>query len=742
MGNKIHRHSNFHLLIKGYFVLCLLLFFLLSISVDLIAQTILPIQSVLEVKTFDDSITTLPEIEAKIKSDISPELFKLLSVEKNEQSLVYKYLDNQYTVLIHGGRIIQHSTVTDSVLITQDGPLQFGNTTSREGLSLLRSHPEGEKFYGLLTRSYNFGIEEGFKVNVDLNKGGYRGANFIEENDKLKTVSRSIMVAGNHVEHPVTILAHELQHTANQYVLADIMKGFPLEFIKGNSERLKLFTQMYDEYLAVQRSIEVYKNLIKENPHIASREMIDLSDRSEKALREYVAKKWAHFYGWPQEMITTFIDMPEKRFDITLKSTEEALINLHLRNDLKVPENVEKKIKYEQRGNDFSKMHESIAPPSDSTVKAAFRPNEANIFEIPYIELSKDEIDMVGKNRLSEFYITPQGTTRFFIHPQSLEYYQQKIPNLKPKWGEYAASALASSRSLIVWEIAKSDNYRSLKVSLDATVSGVSRLNKPSDMAHAVFATELLKEIPQSFWAKHNIYVLGEEAAFTPKGVEYGTLDKGYITPKPVGEEVPAFALYSDIDKNGPLIEKLAKSAGLSIDDFYRQKIITPMLDFYMDLYLQYGILPEAHAQNISIVIKDNKVMGFTMLDMGGMNIDLEMRNLKRLTTIPEQHLNHFQKIYAQTDYMDAASREIGSMFNTYFKKGFADGYLKIKAEKDNLDLEALRKNFTSSIDDEIESLYLKKTGAQLPPGADWPSRVKVSLKNKKCLHVILETIF
>ncbi len=681
------------------------------------------ISSRLVIQNFPEAVRTISDAESFIRSRIPENEFNQLKVTRSENSLVFEVNDESYTVAFHQGQIIQHSSVTDKAMRAQDGPLQFGRTSERLGIPLLETSPQGRQLLETLRRNYRFELNEGELVNRYMNENGLRGANEIVENDNFRTIERTVLSATNHSEHPSTIMAHELQHLLNQYTLSDMVNELPREIL-GDPQQARAFTQMFDEYLAVKRSVEIYHSLISNFPHIATHEMQSLSRMNDHELKRFVVSKWSKFYRWNEVTGRAFVELPSS-LNLTLRGVDESVASLRLRNDLPLPATFEKKIRLEQAGNDFSIIHESFASPLDSTLRVPFRPTEQNIFEIPYVELTPAQVDMVGRSSLPEFYRTPEGRVRYFIHPQSINYYRERIPNMELKWGEYAASSLASNRSLVVWEISHPENSRLVKVSLDATIGGVSRMNKPADLAHSVFASGLMREIPASFWQRHNMSALVEETAFTPRSIEFGMYDKSYINPPPAGTtELPSFALYTKT--NGvTLLETLATNENLAVDVYYREKILKPLANYYTELYLKYGLMPEAHSQNMSILVRDGKLVGFTTLDMGGMNVDPEMRSINGLRTNPETYVAHFNEAYARTDYLESARTGAGKLIDVYFKRGFGDGFARLMAERNQLPLDSTRASLSADVDRYFSEAYKRQTGLTLGPGISWSDRLK-----------------
>ena len=102
----------------------------------------------------------------------------------------------------------------------------------------------------------------------------------------------------------------------------------------------------------------------------------------------------------------------------TMEATAQCLESLRIRNDVPVPESIRDGVVFEQRHNDVSKMHDRYASPTDTSLHPAYRPYESNVFELPFVRVSAEELDTLGVEpgaacRDGELY-------RFFIHPASV----------------------------------------------------------------------------------------------------------------------------------------------------------------------------------------------------------------------------------------------------------------------------------------------------------------------------------
>jgi hypothetical protein len=105
------------------------------------------------------------------------------------------------------------------------------------------------------------------------------------------------------------------------------------------------------------------------------------------------------------------------------------------------------------------------------------------------------------------------------------------------------------------------------------------------------------------------------------------------------------------------LVEDYAKKAGLSSTDWIEQEYIPKFANFLADMHFRYGILPEAHTQNITVRInvQDGRIEGFDFRDMRDVLFDAlptVLRGAHQIGPIPKEasRINwHFLQPIART---------------------------------------------------------------------------------------------
>lgn len=220
----------------------------------------------------------------------------------------------------------------------------------------------------------------------------------------------------------------------------------------------------------------------------------------------------------------------------------------------------------------------------------------------------------------------------FLIHPHSQVMYQQLLDDPLLEKENCFALSLSSFRSLLVAIPNQQEKFElaMVKVSLNQEIEGVRRLLSLQECQLSVANTAILRQKMQERTAagQENLPIsfVEDVLSYVPKGYE----EVGGMLYRPLPaclrpseeekkiEVMPLLALYGV--KNRDLFEKLVADSGLNLTEFLRQDLLAPLAKIFVELLLYHQISIQAHGQNLSIVLQDNKIQGFLYRDMGGVN--------------------------------------------------------------------------------------------------------------------------
>ncbi len=260
----------------------------------------------------------------------------------------------------------------------------------------------------------------------------------------------------------------------------------------------------------------------------------------------------------------------------------------------------------------------------------------------------------------------------FLIHPHSQSIYQGLLDDPSLQKANCFALSLSSFRSLLV-AIPKTQGKFELamvKVSLDQEIEGVRRLLSMRECKLSVANTLILRQKMQERAAAGQeslpISFVEDVLSYVPKGYE----DVGGMLYRPLPaclrptEEakkiavMPLLALYGV--KNRDLFEKLVAESGLSLTEFLQNALLAPLAKLFVEMLLYHQTSIQAHGQNLSVVLQDNKIISFLSRDMGGVS---------QVITSPEQEkmLPEALQDYSAYSYIENHRKDAKKAFEEHF---------------------------------------------------------------------------
>lgn len=353
-----------------------------------------------------------------------------------------------------------------------------------------------------------------------------------------------------------------------------------------------------------------------------------------------------------------------------LLSTSSFAQDLNQALDL-LPDKVKQFLMYEQKYMSLSVDPTRLNMGVGNTQEKFFAPESGNVFELESYWINTDDMHVFDSPGLDEevkavMFREKDGVKqiRFFVHPESKEFYKEVIQGLE-KADAFFATATSSSRSLLVWQEGVTPFFA--KVSLNKEVSAVVRTIPKSEISRSIGTNNTLvaseKTLPKNFkWMEETIGVM-------PKGMDRGGMLIRQF-PKGIFEEgkslIPLFALYGGNSAQGPpILAKMISESNMPASEFIKQKIIEPFANLWLGTTIDVGFSMEAHAQN-SLIEVDKFGMptgNYVFRDLGGFDVDFSYRKNLGYKDLNLPFITNFAKEYHQEE-LTAALRK--SLYNHY----------------------------------------------------------------------------
>jgi hypothetical protein len=370
-----------------------------------------------------------------------------------------------------------------------------------------------------------------------------------------------------------------------------------------------------------------------------------------------------------------------------------------------------------------------LKSPTDNQQDPQYAPEKAAVFAVKSYWVDASKMQMfagIGLPRdLARLFVrkgaSGQRQVRLLVHPESEGLYREALQCAEPA-DSFAATATASSRTLLLWPQGQPGAAFLAKLSLDKVIGGARRTVSQGEVARSVGVNNTLQlaarrgELPASFT------FIPEVLSMIPRGMEEGGMIVRAIPRELLDGRVryvPLFSLYATPQGGRPLLADMIAQSGLSPRAFVQEKILRPFAQQWIELAVKRGIIPEPHAQNVLLEVgTDGKPTGrFVHRDFGGFNIDFDHRRAaglalpKRMPTITT--LEQDYKIGRYGSPADLVGRNV----DTFFCGGFVynlDQEMGGWASKGWIAADALRGGtFRSMFTDELDR-QVRAQSAQL----------------------------
>ncbi len=513
-------------------------------------------------------------------------------------------------------------------------------------------------------------------------------------------------------------LSDKLQLLLNQTALADFLKT---QGIEGKESR-----EMFDLYTRFERKLLIYGDLRKtgyRNPELEKWLGRNQRERKMEIIKNYSAGK-----NWPKASIDKFL----QKNGISATRVQDWLENLRIRNDVPVPESYHERMTAEQKRNDIAKIKALHSPLKTDLIKA-FQPQEGNVFELPFVALNKSEARILGDQRIPKILKEGPDGIRFFIHPQSLGFFRELIKNHPLQYQGFYATAMSSSRSLIVWGGPGGTAGESMmKVGLDSTIGTQSRIVRADETLHAVMMSEGLSEIPQEYFEKIKLIPFLEPTAIVPRGFDSGLILKPTLSGKDLASDfVPLFSVFSSGNGGESQLHTLARKAGKDPLKFAKEDILGPMADSLAKLYADYGFIPEPHGQNLYVKVIDGKIASFGFSDLSGVSVDTELRNLRGLSNdFLRNAEKKFPDLYNAAYHNGRGSAYIDRGIEVHFKRLLIEGFnWDLAPDYKGIDITTELQKFASQ---RFRTAFKKAIGTPLGKKGTWAVRIRAAIEQQQ----------
>jgi len=221
---------------------------------------------------------------------------------------------------------------------------------------------------------------------------------------------------------------------------------------------------------------------------------------------------------------------------------------------------------------------------------------------------NKCKVKVFGdKKRIAKLGNCPENEgTLFFVHPDMLEYFP------KSKWikdKNYLAVPTSSTRTVFL-----KNHELFCKLDFKKKLSRFTRELEPRFVQHSCDISEELEKIVAKKSAPESLAFLPE---FCGISASIGRQTTGVIYRSPIPHPktkqkrivVPFFSLFSKDIKNPhhkPMLVQLIGNSGSSATDYLRKNIFSPLIDSWLYLVFNHGLIPSAHPQNLLLELDES----------------------------------------------------------------------------------------------------------------------------------------
>lgn len=242
----------------------------------------------------------------------------------------------------------------------------------------------------------------------------------------------------------------------------------------------------------------------------------------------------------------------------------------------------------------------------------------------------------------------------FLIHPHSESVYQPLLDNPLFEPTTCFALSLSSFRSLLVATPNRTGefDFSLVKVSLDQEIEGVRRLLSMQECKLSIANTAILNQKMQERIDEKKeilpISFMNDVLSYVPKGYEDvgGMLYRSFpecLHPSQKTEVMPLLALYGV--RNRDLFAKIVVGSDLSLTEFLSRDLLAPLAKIISEFLYHHQISIQAHGQNLSLILHNNKIIGFLYRDMGGVNQNITSLAQKKALPLNLQDYDSYSYI-------------------------------------------------------------------------------------------------
>ncbi len=275
----------------------------------------------------------------------------------------------------------------------------------------------------------------------------------------------------------------------------------------------------------------------------------------------------------------------------------------------------------------------------DPDFDTRYLPQNCGAFVLPCYWVPRRTLHLYQiDNDARSAFPTPDGIDAnqrvlFPIHPLEVESFRNFLSSNRAADSErdglvFWAVPTSSTRTLLVWPDHEPEKAKFVKLSLRSMIFGDRRLTRrkiATSIGHSQLIWKTRAGLPSAlgWFFEHVGYVprSGTDCGVIVRSVPQELIDGRLLI-------APLFSLFGGTAEEAPLLLSICRKAGLSVPEFVEDTLCRPFARLWTKLFLQYGLILEAHGQDVLLSLSpDLRPAGqFFYRDFEGLMVDWELR--------------------------------------------------------------------------------------------------------------------
>lgn len=280
----------------------------------------------------------------------------------------------------------------------------------------------------------------------------------------------------------------------------------------------------------------------------------------------------------------------------------------------------------------------------DLQLDGKYLPEHRRVFELPCFLLPRRALYVYGQQRdedAGQRIIEgdkPEDRALFLVHPAEVERYRVFLSragatDAAAEGVHLWATPTSSGRTLLVWPHGTPDHAFFAKLSVNSRALGDRRLRR-ANVASSIGLSQLLQRFGSEL--PRGMTYLSETLGLVPRLMP----DAGFIV-RPMPHEIksdqvivaPVFSLMGGNAKSRPLLLQLMELERAGAREILENILLANFAEVWVDLVFEFGLIIEAHAQDLLLALSSRLVPLGTMYyrDFEGLAVDWELRRARCL---------------------------------------------------------------------------------------------------------------